>query len=70
MGYKDMHLILVMELLGPNMKKLFEFCDKKFTTPTLSWIGLQMLDRIEVIHSMNYIHRDIKPDNFLVGGNE
>ena len=30
-------------------------------------IGDQMIQRIEYVHTKQFIHRDIKPDNFLVG---
>ena len=27
----------------------------------------QMISRIEFMHAKNFLHRDIKPDNFLMG---
>ena len=29
--------------------------------------GMQMIGRVEYVHNKNFIHRDIKPDNFLMG---
>ena len=30
-------------------------------------IGLEMIDRIKVIHNKHYIYRDIKPENIMIG---
>ena len=30
-------------------------------------IGLQSIDRLEALHKIGYIHRDIKPDNLAIG---
>ena len=59
--------ILVMEYLGPSVDFLFALCNNKFSIKTTVMIGIQAINRLEQIHTQGFIHRDIKPDNFLVG---
>ena len=70
-GYSNKHNILVMELMGKSLEDIFEsFVVKKMTTRCVCNIGYQMIEIMEYIHNKHVIHRDIKPDNFVVGLNE
>ena len=66
-GKTKKYNILVQTLLGRSLFDIFNNCNMKFTIKDICMIGLQILERLEYIHSKNYIHRDIKPHNFLVG---
>ena len=59
--------VLVMELLGKSLGEIFLLKNKKFSLKTVSTLGIDMIKLIKHIHENQYLHRDIKPDNFMMG---
>ena len=66
-GTNPQYNILVLELLGESLKNIFIKKGYKFQLNEVCMIGIQIIERLEYIHSKYVVHRDIKPGNFLIG---
>uniref|UniRef100_A0A6B2LBQ9 non-specific serine/threonine protein kinase n=1 Tax=Arcella intermedia TaxID=1963864 RepID=A0A6B2LBQ9_9EUKA len=73
-GQDGDYRVLIMDLLGPSLAELFTFQIEKFSLKTVCMLAIKMITTVEHLHSKGYLHRDIKPGNFVMGrgvnGNE
>lgn len=58
-GQERDYNVLVMDLLGPSLEDLFNFCSRRFTMKTVLMLADQMIGRIEFVHNKNFIHRGL-----------
>ena len=64
-GVYKKYKILVQTLLGKNLDDLF-FEKRNLNAKDICMIFIQLLDRLEFIHSKYVIHRDLKPENIML----
>ena len=68
-GYSGDFNVLVMQLLDKSLEDLINKYNT-FSIKTVAMLGYQMVNILQYIHDRHIIHRDIKPDNFVMGAQE
>ena len=66
-GTSKIYNILVENLLGDSLFIILKKYKNHIPLKDSLMIAIQVIERLEYIHSKNLIHRDIKPSNFLIG---
>jgi len=66
-GKDQKNYYMVLNLLGESLQSIKN--DSSFSLSNVLQIGIQVIILIKTIHDKGLVHRDIKPDNFLLGLN-
>ncbi|CAD8142456.1 unnamed protein product [Paramecium pentaurelia] len=58
----------IMQMLGQNLEQIFKKLGNVMNLGSVLRLGIQMIERIAIMHQSRFLHRDIKPDNFVIDG--
>lgn len=61
---------MVIDFLGKSLESIRVECGGRLSVKTVLMLADQMISSLQYLHSRNLIHRDIKPDNFMMGVKE
>lgn len=67
LGQTTSSYYLSLSLLGPSLESLFQSQNRFFSLKTILLLAEQMILRLQYVHEHDFLHRDIKPDNFVMG---
>jgi len=62
----DTHF-LVMDYMGLSFDKIFKNNNQKFSLKTVAMLAIDLLSILETFHDLSFIHRDLKPNNIVIG---
>jgi len=66
-GSEGEYNIMVMDVCGSSLEDLMDKCGGSLSVRTVLRLGIQMVNMLQYVHSFGILHRDIKPNNFLMG---
>lgn len=64
---KKGNCIMVMDLLGPNIESLLQKTESwKLSPVSVAYFAEKMITLVERFHLNGFVHRDLKPQNFVI----
>lgn len=59
--------VMIMDLLGPNIEEVLKKTAKfRLASETIAYMAEKMITLVEKFHDKGFVHRDLKPQNFVL----